>query len=186
MIISIGGNIGCGKSTLIQNLALHRPTYPEPLGKWGEWLTRFYGDPKKYGFAFQMKILLHFLDVKDNAVAERSPLDALHVFARHLLQTDTLSQEEYGLLEEYVHKIGWRPDVYIYLRTDPEVCAQRMRTRARECEGEVTFDYINKIHENYETYVGQLTDVTVHVIDANRDATKVLEAVKNILYMYEY
>ena len=73
-IISIEGNIGSGKSTILASLKSHfskpaneHPDYnivflPEPLNDWNKiidnkgvpMLKKFYGDKKKYSFPFQM------------------------------------------------------------------------------------------------------------------------------------
>ena len=88
---------------------------------------------------------------------------------------------EYNLFKEYVDTIGWKPDTFVYLRTDPETCIQRMRERARECETGVDDKYIRQIHDAYENFVNVLQadpDITVHVIDANVSADQVYATIK--------
>lgn len=42
----------------------------------------------------------------------------------------------------------------IYLRTTPEVCLQRMHKRGRKEEAGVGLDYLNKIHDLHEKWLG--------------------------------
>lgn len=186
MIITIGGNIGCGKSTLLENLRNKgKEVIPEAVDKWGSWLDLFYSDMKRFGFGFQMKVLFDFIDAPPpGAITERSPLDALYIFAKTLFHSETLSHMEYNLFNDYVHKIGWKPDYYIYLRTDPIVCFERIHIRSREAENGVTFEYVKTIHEMYEHFCEILKNlgITVFTVDANQTPERVQETVERILY----
>ena len=186
MIITIGGNIGCGKSTLLSLLSSEYKTYKEPIDKWGSWLDLFYTNPERYAFSFQMKILHDFMYLPPSTttdstvvVTERSPLDSLYVFCKSLKDSKTITHMEYNLFKEYVDTIGWKPDTFVYLRTTPEVCIQRMRERSRECETGVDFEYIRKIHDAYERFVDMLKqDITVLEIDASQCVDDVYRIVK--------
>ena len=186
MILTIGGNIGCGKSTLLETLRTNgNEIVPEAVEKWGSWLDLFYSDMKKFGFGFQMKVLFDFIDAPPpGAITERSHLDALYIFAKTLFQTDILSHMEYNLFSDYVHKIGWKPDYYIYLRADPEVCFDRIHTRSRDAENGVTLEYIKLVHNMYEKFFHVLTDLGIKVftVDANQTPDRVYNAVNMILY----
>lgn len=176
-IITIGGNIGCGKSTLLTRLSNEYETYKEPIEKWGSWLDLFYTNPERYAFSFQMKILHDFMyfplhgecDQKV-VVTERSPLDSLYVFCKSMKDSKTITHMEYNLFKDYVDTIGWKPSTFVYLKTTPSVCLQRMRERARDCETGVDLEYIEKIHNAYESFVATLKQdptVLVYEIDAN-------------------
>ena len=56
--IGISGLIGAGKSTLAGKLAsaFDIPLYKEPVEE-NEYLTSFYENPEKYGFAMQVYLL---------------------------------------------------------------------------------------------------------------------------------
>lgn len=186
MILTVGGNIGCGKSTLLETLKKNgKEVVPEAVEKWGSWLDLFYSDMKRFGFGFQMKVLFDFIDTPPpGAITERSPLDALYIFAKTLFQSETLSHMEYNLFSDYVHKIGWKPDYYIYLRADPEVCFHRIHIRSRTAENGVTLEYIKNVHEMYEKFTQVLKDlgITVFTVDANQTPDRVQDAVDRILY----
>lgn len=186
MIITVGGNIGCGKSTLLETLrGKGKQVVPEAVEKWGSWLDLFYSDMKRFGFGFQMKVLFDFIDAPPpGAITERSPLDALYIFAKTLFQSETLTHMEYNLFHDYVHKIGWKPDHYVYLRTDPEVCFERIHVRSRNAENGITFEYVKTVHETYEKFTQILKDlgIKVYTVDANQSPERVQEAVDRVLY----
>jgi deoxyadenosine/deoxycytidine kinase len=196
--ITIGGNIGCGKTTIIDHLAKNSKTpdvvFPEPIEKWGSWLDMFYVDPSKHAFPFQMKVLIDFMYFTNQhddktVVTERSPLDSLYIFCKTLLDVKHMSYMEYNLFKEYVDHIGWKPNVYIYLKTSSAVCVQRIRDRARNCETGIDPEYIEKIQYAYDNIVPVLESVygiKVHVVDANRDKESVLEDVKRLLAQYDF
>jgi deoxyadenosine/deoxycytidine kinase len=135
-----------------------------------------------------MKILYDFLDFgNESFVSERSPLDSLYVFAKGLVRSDIMSYMEYNLLSDFVHRIGWVPDVYIYLRATPEMCFERIQKRSRECENGVSMDYIRTIHMEYERLATEILkdmNVVVHIIDASKSPDEVKTAVENIIYTY--
>lgn len=186
MIVSVGGNIGCGKSTLLKNLSEN--VFLEPVEKWGSWLDMFYSNMQRYGFGFQMKVLLEFLGISlDRVITERSPLDALYVFGANMLTNGFMTGSEYVLFKDYVNRIGWKPDVYVYLRADPAVCYERIQRRSRDAEKHVPFDYIVQIHNMYENFVEKMDpSIQVFVVDANQHPDVVQAALQKILSDVNY
>lgn len=192
MIVTIGGNIGCGKSTVLAKLKQKKlEVFTEPIEKWGSWLDLFYSDKQRYSFPFQMKILIDFLYLEKTTdtrvlITERSPQDSLHVFSKTLVDSKDLSYMEYNLLKDYVNKIGWVPDVYIYLHTSPEVCKDRMDSRNRDCENGVTLDYLREIHAKYESFARKTLpeNTIVHIVDAEQTTDQVFAEVNRIIEKY--
>jgi len=197
-IISIGGNIGSGKSTLMNTLQdtariskQMQKTWkiiPEPVDKWGNWLNLFYTDMSKYSFGFQMKILYEYMFVKTlktNVITERSPMDSIYVFANLLLLKSVLSNDEMELLRNFNSRVGWKPDVYVYIKSDPEVCYARVKERSRECETDVSLEYLKEVHQSYEEFVFNLSkvpvDIKVYVVDGNKDKNEVFSDVLEIM-----
>ena len=191
LIITIGGNIGCGKSTMISKLD-YLECYQEPIEKWGSWLDLFYTDPKKNAFGFQMKILLEFLydfGSKKKVLTERSPYDALYIFTKVLKEGGYLSYMEYNLFKDYTEKFGWKPDVYIYLRVSPEICLERITKRSRGCECGVTLEYLQQLHDAHEEYVKVLekTGTTVHEVNNELEDTNVtLSKINHLINLLNY
>ena len=90
MIITIEGNIGSGKSTIINNLKDKYNVIEENVKDWKDWLSNFYKDKKKYSFGFQMQVLLSQMKLseilKDNKnninIIERSPYTSINIFGK--------------------------------------------------------------------------------------------------------
>lgn len=155
MKISIEGNIGCGKSSVLSKLCseMRIPVFLEPIDEWKEWLTQFYKNPSRWGMSFNLKVLMSFSKWKQNtffACYERSPISNRHVFAQLQYEHDRMEQIELSLFDDIYKSISWEPDVAIYIRTDPKVSMERMQKRARSCENNVSLDYITAVHNRHE------------------------------------
>ena len=88
MLFSIEGNIGAGKSTIIQHLKDHMQTVdgkdvvfiPEPVSEWEtvvditgqSMIELFYKDPSKHSFAFQMMAYISRLAIIQSTM-EKNP-----------------------------------------------------------------------------------------------------------------
>ena len=106
LIVSIEGNIGSGKTTLMEYLKTHFKSksivfLKEPVDEWETikdhegttMLQKFYADQEKYSFSFQMMAYISRLSLlKDTIennpdaiiITERSLMTDRHVFAKML------------------------------------------------------------------------------------------------------
>ena len=117
-IFSIEGNIGSGKSTIIERLKERFNDFiylPEPVEEWnkvkdthGETiLEKYYKDKKKYSFSFQMMAFITRLSQLKQAVknapdhcliiTERSVFTDRDIFARMLYDTGFIEPIEYQI-----------------------------------------------------------------------------------------
>ena len=134
MILSIGGNIGSGKSTIINKIAKDYTSVkciPEPIETWGEWLGQFYDNPHKYALGFQLKILntFNYFDKSSTIfITERSPWESKNVFSALLHKQGVLTSMELELYNDFYKEKAWEPHYYIYLYTDYEECLNRIKT----------------------------------------------------------
>lgn len=185
MKISIDGNIGCGKTSVLSRLCQDArvPMFLEPVNDWKDWLTLYYQDPSRWGFSFNIKVLLSFHQWANNtfmSLYERSPISNKFVFADLQKDEGKMNELECSLFDEIYQKLSWCPDKIIYIRTDPEVCMERMTKRARDCEARVPFEYIKAIHDKYENlYIkgGIKIPAQIVVIDGNQKFDDVLRDV---------
>lgn len=196
MLISIEGNIGTGKTTLINFL---RKKYggkntvifvEEPLQQWldlkdsdGEnILGKFYSNQERWSYSFQMhafitrsKAILE-QNTEDNVVIiERSVITDRNVFASLLYESGKISEMEWQLylewfnwLTEHFKKVT--PDKFIYLKADPEVSYQRMVKRTRDEESNVPLEYLKQVAEKHDSWlISDEFDEKVITIDVNHD-----------------
>lgn len=195
MRVAIEGNIGCGKTTLLNRLFVEdrHTVVLEPVNEWAPWLSLYYSDVRRWGTLFNIKVLHHFhgwaaqgRGGNNLVLFERSPLSNRHVFAElHRERSDPL---EFALYEQTYDVLGWKPDAVIYLRTNPMTCLGRKMQRARECEAQVGADYIAEVHERYEALCARLVETggftagkDLFVVDGNRDSDAVTRAVRGVL-----
>jgi deoxyadenosine/deoxycytidine kinase len=200
-VTSIDGNIGSGKSTLMANLRDYYKDDPnviflkEPVDEWEKvkdengvtMLEKFYEDPEKYAFSFQMMAYISRLKVFKDAVknitsskkisiiTERSLYTDKMVFAKMLYDSNKIEHINYQIYltwfdafsEEFpVHKV-------IYVKTDPEKCHSRILKRSREGESLISLEYL-KSCDNYHNHMldtssGECVCQKQLVLDGNID-----------------
>lgn len=64
------------------------------------------------------------------------------------------------------------PDLYVYLRTDPEVCKARVNERSRSEEDGIPLTFLQDLHDEHEAMYGNKSDPFVLVLDNNTHLTK--------------
>lgn len=168
--IGVEGNIGSGKSETCNMLARVRQAHDgptlvlfEPLkGRFRGLLGRYYRDPKRWGFTFQMHALQarfrqHTLAAELAAngidVVQDRTIYADGCFGMTVREDNNMDEEEWGIYSDTFGcmKRNLRyPDIIVYLRTEPQVCLDRMRRRARSEEAGVPLDYLRRIHDKHE------------------------------------
>ena len=188
-LVAIGGNIGCGKSTVIDALSKLFPCYPEPVDKWTPWLDLFYSDSKANALGFQIKILTEYSLMikqlnsdKDKVVfIERSSYDNIYIFSKILLEYGDMKQHEYDLVKQLHDTLEIRqPDLYICIRTSPGECIKRIKERSRECEASIPEKYIHDLHQKYEEFLYH-TPFKMAFVDGNQDKETVVDLIYNEL-----
>jgi deoxyadenosine/deoxycytidine kinase len=155
-IYSIEGNIGSGKSTIINKLKqrfLKNKNVHFLLEPVTEWETicdengttiieKYYENQEKYAFSFQMMAYITRLSQLQKAikkgyeyiVMERSLLTDKMVFAKMLYDENKIDTINYEIYNRWFNEfIGDIPEInYIYIRTTPEIAQQRVINRAKK------------------------------------------------------
>lgn len=185
-IISLEGLIGCGKSTVIEQLKNSGyNAYTEPISDWSL-LRHFYKDQRKYAGPMQMQILCsyhklyenicaRYLDPDCTVIIERSPWTSRHIFADMQRSIGNISDVEMSIYESYYDKIAFKPNGFIYMRTDPARAYDRYIFRNRESEDGLNFEYMNTLSETHDRVMSSLDNCTV--VDANVEKYEIYDAV---------
>lgn len=190
MFISISGNIGSGKSTVINSLReLYSPdinVVPEPVSDWYPFLELFYKDQKKWAFSLQVQVANSFKYPESShipakfSVYERSAQESLDIFSSALKDDNLLTDKEYDIIKTITDKYCWKPNFTIHINTDPHICLQRINKRNRSVENNISIDYLNKLHQKYLNFPYDL------VIDGNQPKEYILNKVKQaVISKYE-
>lgn len=166
MYISLEANIGVGKSTLLPKLAKIMKMIPveENLEKDGDFLKALgeFNEDSSKAYELQMTINRYRVGVSDDTrsgsyILERSMLSDI-VFATVMYQMGDISESEFKLFsaisEGQLAKNA--PDVAVYLACDPKVSYERLRSRGREEESNVTLDYVTQLENAHETILAEL------------------------------
>ena len=177
-IISVEGNIGSGKSTLLRYLSEEIQQHDEknnwvflqePVDDWATiqdehgttMLEKFYGDQKKYAFSFQIMAYISRLAILKKAVdenpgaiivTERSLYTDKHVFAKMLYDVGNIEEVDYQIYQRWFDTFveDYPISGYVYVKTEPEICHQRVNKRSRDGEDSIALDYLNSCHEYHE------------------------------------
>ena len=205
--ITIEGNIGSGKSTLMKYLREAITSYSyvdEPLSKWDRFqdangktiLQKFYEDQHKYAFSFQTMALLSRLTAIRDAietekrssdprpiVTERSLHTDKHVFATMLFDSGKIEDINYQIyLSWFDAFIQECPiDLVVYVKTDPAICQERIGKRLREGEEGIPLEYLQQCDAYHEKMLTELKRPTL-ILNGNEDMTEnpnLLESWKN-------
>ena len=192
MLFTIEGNIGSGKSTLIQSLkeftqiaGMSVIFVDEPVSQWEgiqnedgkNMIELFYGNPARYAFTFQMMAYISRLALLQEAIrnhpnaiiiTERCLLTDYHVFAKLLYENKSMLKEEYTIYQKWFHYFQKEIQLsgIIYVQTDVFVAHERCQKRARLGETSISFDYLSQCDEKHEEWINQETTDTL-IIDNN-------------------
>ena len=171
MFIGIAGIIGAGKSTLAQSLAdnLGYDAYNEPVDD-NPYLDDFYADMGRWGAMMQIHLLFRRFEQHQQivwnkgkgAVQDRTIYEDT-IFARMLHEAGFIDKRDYetylghfNIMKRYLVY----PDILIYLRVSPETSMQRIQERGRDAEGEITLEYMQKLHQGYESFITEMVHYT--------------------------
>jgi len=190
------GNIGAGKSTLlrkIKKIETDMEVVFEPVNTWHRQrtgqslLANFYKDIPRWAFpletyAMACRVKEHLKEQqKFNTyrLLERSIYSGHYCFAHNSYHNGGMSSIEWEIYKQWfaflVHGKCRLPFGFIYLKTDPEVCFERVKKRGRAGEQHITLKYlkqIDKMHDEFliehNNIVPELQLIPVLTLDGNK------------------
>lgn len=182
-MISIEGNIGSGKTKLLEKLKKHYIGnkniifLDEPTEDWKTItdesditiLEKFYSNKKKYSFSFQMMAYISRLAILKEAIknnpnsiviTERSLFTDKCVFAKMLYDSNNIELINYKIYLKWfdVFSLEYPIHKIIYVDTVPEICHTRIIKRNRTGENNITLKYLN----DCDTYHSAMLDKSLH------------------------
>ncbi len=176
--IAIAGNMGAGKSTLVDFLARTYGVMPfyEPNDE-NPYLGDFYRDMKRWAFQSQLyflasKFRLHQeLDRQPGVVAlDRTIFEDAEIFATALYQMRKISKRDWQTYQSFYESIldAIRPpDLMIYLRCSMRTLRQRIRLRGRRMEQDVPLSYLKRLERLYDDWIDRYTHSDVLVLETD-------------------
>lgn len=153
-MISIEGNVGVGKSTVLKEL---KGTVREERVESWTLLPAFYRESEKYAFAFQLQVMSSYADAEVDYL-ERSPKSAFYIFSKILHADGFLNDADLEILRVVYERLP-KPNKHVYLRLPAAKCLERIKKRAREGEQSISLEYLEKIEAEHDKTFALVIDL---------------------------
>jgi len=177
--IAIAGNMGSGKSTLVEFLSrtygiapFYEPNEDNP------YLPDFYSDMRRWSFHSQLyflsnKFRLHQqLDKTPGVVVlDRTIFEDAEIFATALhdmKQMDDRDWRTYWVFYQSILDAIKPPDLMIYLRCSMRTLRKRISLRARAIEKDVPLAYLKRLERLYESWIDRYHSSDVLILETDR------------------
>jgi deoxyadenosine/deoxycytidine kinase len=162
--IAIAGNIGVGKSTLVEFLSrtygispYYEPSEDNP------YLPDFYLDMKRWSFHSQLYFLSNKFRIHQDldrmpglVVLDRTIFEDAEIFATALHDMrcmDDRDWETYCAFYRSILDAIKPPDLMIYLRCSMRTLKKRIQLRGREMENDIPLAYLKRLERLYEQWI---------------------------------
>ena len=177
--IAIAGNIGSGKSTLVDFLSnaydiapFYEPNEDNP------YLPDFYRDMSRWAFHSQLyflgtKFRIHKeLDRMPGVVAlDRTIFEDAEVFATALYEMRMIDRRDWDIYWNFYQTIldSIRPpDLMIYLSCSMRTLRRRIRMRGRAMEQDIPLSYLRRLDRLYERWIASYDMGDILVLESDK------------------
>jgi deoxyadenosine/deoxycytidine kinase len=194
IIISIEGNIGVGKSTFIEKILINNfddcEKVSEPVELWKtitdennkNILQIFYEDKKRWAYSFQnIACITRMMKIEETVrtsnkkyiFLDRSLGTDYNVFEKMLYDNGDINEIEHKMYNLwcsfYTNYVRNNNKIfYIYLKSDPKICLERINKRNRIEEKSITIDYLEKLNEYHDNWLLNSEENAI-ILDCNDD-----------------
>ena len=178
MHIAIAGNIGSGKTTLTTLLSKHykwKAHYEDVENN--PYLNDFYKDMQRWSFNLQIYYLNsrfgQIVEIKNSGqkyIQDRTIYEDAYIFAPNLHSMGLMSSRDFDnykeiftLMDDFIEG----PDLLIYLRASVSTLVEQIQKRGREYENSIRLDYLTRLNERYEAWVGSYSKGKILIINVD-------------------
>ena len=162
--IAIAGNIGVGKSTLVEFLSrtygispYYEPSEDNP------YLPDFYGNMKRWAFHSQVYFLSNKFRIHQEldrmpglVVLDRTIFEDAEIFATALYEMRKIDKRDWQTYRNFYETILEAikpPDLMIYLRCSMRTLRKRIKLRGRAMEQDMPLAYLKRLERLYEAWI---------------------------------
>lgn len=177
--LAVAGNIGVGKSTLVEKLCekLGWEPYFEPVAE-NPYLVDFYQDMKAWAFQSQVYFLTHrmrshfeLLQNPTSVVQDRSVYEDAEIFARNLYLQGNMTETDYTTYRElydlFITMLP-APDLVLYLSAPVETLLARINMRGRDFESTISAEYLAQLNKLYNDWISDFHLCPVLTVPADQ------------------
>ena len=166
-IIAVAGNMGAGKSSLVEWLRQRFGMVPffEPNDE-NPYLVDFYADMRRWAMGSQLFFLVRRFQIHraiDRRAAEdsrpivqdRTLYEDAEVFAAHLHRAGYMDERDWATYQSLYQALREEirpPHLMIYLRCPLKTLVKRIRQRGRDFERKIPRAYLASLEELYEEW----------------------------------
>lgn len=177
--IAVSGNIGSGKTTLVEKLSRHYGWVPlyESVDH-NPYLRDFYEDMARWAFHLQ----IYFLNSRFNQVRairdsdktiiqDRTIYEDAYIFAANLHKSGYINDRDYQSYLDLFHSMinfVQPPDLLIYLKADIPKLVQQIQKRNRDFEYNIKLEYLKNLNEHYEHWTRDYRNGRLLIIDIDK------------------
>ncbi len=167
MIIGVCGNIGAGKSSMIEILERelgYIPVY-ETVEE-NPYLSEFYQDMKRWAFHSQIFFLIKRFDFlkrvdpsKGIILEDRTIEEDVNIFARNLYELGYISERDWKTYLELFKTFSDHipnPSGLIYLEGSVETLKEHVKRRGRNFESKISDEYLKRLNYLYKRWIDEI------------------------------
>ncbi|NIM69019.1 MAG: deoxynucleoside kinase [Xanthomonadales bacterium] len=198
--IAIAGNIGTGKSSLVEFLTRTYGIQPfyEPNDE-NPYLPDFYRDMKRWAFHSQVYFLSSKFRLHQEVdrtpgvvVLDRTIFEDAEIFATALFEMRKINRRDWRTYRNFYQVILETiqpPDLMIYLRCPMRTLRHRIRLRGRAMERDIPLSYLRRLQRLYDDWIDAYSMSEVLTLETDRldyvndlvDRIDVMERVESLL-----
>jgi deoxyadenosine/deoxycytidine kinase len=178
--IAVAGNIGAGKTTLTELLSKHYKWIPhfEDVDH-NPYLMDFYEDMPRWSFNLQiyflnsrLQQLVEIQKGTETVIQDRTIYEDANIFAPNLHEMGLMSKRDfdnYYLFFQTLKGMIQPPDLLIYLKASVPTLVGQIQKRGREYEENIRLDYLKRLNEYYNKWIGNYKEGSLLVIDVDKN-----------------
>jgi deoxyadenosine/deoxycytidine kinase len=162
--VAVAGNIGVGKTTLVQKLCdiLDWTPFFEPESE-NPYLPDFYKDMQTWAFHSQVFFLTRRLRAHKtlcaqagSVIQDRSVYEDAEIFAHNLYRQQQIGERDYLTYRELYQALVEflpPPDLVLYIKASVPTLQQRIKLRGRDYEEEIDLAYLEGLNILYDSWI---------------------------------
>ena len=180
--IVLEGNIGSGKSTILNELSIPINKQFEPVEKF-TLLESYYKDPFRYANDLQVQVADVHLEVENAltqpTVFERTIETSIHIFSSMAYDDKMISESQFENLQVKL-KESAPVFAFIYIDVDLDNCMERISRRGRPGEENIKKAYLGKLKSKMDILFEKYYNTGIPCLRINNATGHLNHAVKEI------